>query len=109
MNRSMPAGAAEEAAAGVPDPRSRAAERYRGLGNLFVAILCFEMGLFLLAFPWSHYWSLNYFGWVSPEWREIWMNPYFRGAVSGLGLVNFYVALAEVFRMPRFRRPSAEE
>ncbi len=99
----MPAGAPRDAVAEVSAAGGQGmAERFRGLGNLFVAILCFEMGLFLLAFPWSHYWSLNYFGWVSPEWREIWMNPYFRGAVSGLGLVNFYVALAEVFRMPRF-------
>ncbi len=105
MNPSMPARASSNTAAGGA---ARPRERYRGLGNLFVAILCFEMGLFLLAFPWSHYWTLNYFGWMSPEWREIWMNPYFRGAVSGLGLVNFYVALAEIFRMPRFGRRAAE-
>jgi len=59
------------------------------------------MGLFLLTFPWSPYWPLNYFGWMSPEWREIWMNPYVRGSVSGLGLVNFYVSIAEIFQMQR--------
>ena len=68
------------------------------LGLLF-AILCFEMGIFLIAFPWSGYWARNFFAWLSPEWRELWMNPYFRGAVSGVGLLNLYLSLVEVFHL----------
>jgi hypothetical protein len=69
--------------------------------GLLVAILCFEMGVFLAAFPWSRYWSHNYFSWLSPAWREIWIDPHFRGAVTGLGVVNLYLALTEVFRLQR--------
>ena len=68
---------------------------------LFV-ILCFEIGVFLLAFPWSPYWDGNYFAWMSPEWRDLWISPFLRGAVSGIGLVNLYVSLLEVFRLRRF-------
>jgi hypothetical protein len=34
----------------------------------------------------------------SPKFRAIWMSPYFRGALSGLGLVNIYVGVAELGR-----------
>lgn len=68
------------------------------VGMLFV-ILCFEVGIFLIAYPWSHYWNSNYFSWLSPGWRELWVNPFFRGAVSGLGLVNLYLSVVEVFRL----------
>jgi hypothetical protein len=37
--------------------------------------------------------------------RTIWENAYFRGALSGLGLVNIYISLGEVFRL---RRPRAD-
>jgi len=72
---------------------------YYRLFGLLLALACFEIGLFLVAFPWSRYWDTNYFSWLSPEWHEIWLSPYLRGAVSGLGLVNLYVTLAEVFRL----------
>jgi hypothetical protein len=84
----------------VPMPTEQKASRwYDKLVGLLFAILCFEIGVFLLAFPWSRYWTVNYFAWLTPEWREIWMDPYFRGAVSGVGLVNLYVSLLEVFRL----------
>jgi hypothetical protein len=35
----------------------------------------------------------------------VWDSPYFRGALSGLGVVNIYISLAEVFR---FRRTPAD-
>jgi len=34
--------------------------------------------------------------------RDVWDSAYFRGAVSGLGLINIYIALAEI---ARFKRP----
>ena len=33
--------------------------------------------------------------------RDVWDSSYFRGALSGLGLVNIYISLAEVFRLRR--------
>jgi hypothetical protein len=67
-----------------------------------LAIFTFEIGLFLTIFPWVDIWSLNYFsGWL-PTLEHFWDDPYFRGAITGLGLVNIYLACAEVVRI--FRR-----
>lgn len=70
--------------------------------RLCFAIFTFEIGLFLTVFPWVDIWSVNFFsGWI-PALENIWDEPYFRGAITGLGLVNIYVACAEVLRV--FRR-----
>ncbi len=54
------------------------------------------MGLLLLLIPWSAFWDRNYFtqGW--PALHELLTSNYVRGAVSGLGVLNVYVALAEL-------------
>jgi hypothetical protein len=70
--------------------------------RICLAIFTFEIGLFLTIFPWVDIWSLNYFsGWL-PALENIWDEPYFRGAITGLGLVNIYLACSEVVRI--FRR-----
>ena len=69
--------------------------------RLFLAVfilLCFEIGLFLLMFPWSSAWDKNYFLVLIPLLREPFQSPYFRGAVSGLGLVNVLLGLGEAWR-----------
>jgi hypothetical protein len=85
-----------------PSGTRRSASRTPRLLRLCFAIFTFEIGLFLTVFPWVDIWSMNYFsGWI-PALENIWGDPYFRGAITGLGLVNIYVAFAEVFRL--FRR-----
>lgn len=64
-------------------------------------IFAFEVGLFLLIFPWLPLWDLNWVPLQSPALGELWMSPHFRGALSGVGLLNIYVALAELFRQLR--------
>ena len=46
----------------------------------------------------------NLFSALAPEWRQYWDNAYLRGAVSGLGVLNVYISLAEIFRLRRFSR-----
>jgi len=84
---------------GAPAPRSWA----QRLGTLLFVLVCFEVGAFLLLFPWMEYWDHNSIASLAPWMREIWDSAYFRGALSGLGLVNIYIALAEVFRRRRPR------
>ncbi|PYV45346.1 MAG: hypothetical protein DMG06_02760 [Acidobacteria bacterium] len=62
---------------------------------------CFELGVFLVIFPWSQYWENNLFLFYLPSIREFVLNNYFRGAVSGLGIVDIGLGLWEVmhFRM----------
>jgi hypothetical protein len=80
----------------------RRTSRTPRLLRLVFAIFTFEVGLFLVVFPWVDIWSLNYFSGWFPALENVWDEPYFRGAITGLGLVNIYVACAEVLRL--FRR-----
>ena len=75
------------------------------LGALLFILVCFEVGVFLLVFPWMDYWGSNWIAGVSPWVRATWVSAYFRGALSGVGLLNIYISLAEVFRL---RRPAAD-
>ena len=56
---------------------------------------CFELGLFLLIFPWSQYWDNNLFLNYAPFLREWVLSNYFRGAVSGLGIVDIGIGMFE--------------
>lgn len=38
---------------------------------------------------------------TTPLLRDLWQDPYFRGAVSGLGIVNIYLAIVEFSRILR--------
>lgn len=58
--------------------------------------LLLEVGLLLILIPWSAFWDHNYFADASPLVRGAITNNYVRGAVSGLGLLNVYAALAEL-------------
>ena len=95
---------------------------YEKATAVLFAIFCFEMGLFLVLFPWYGPWDVNHFAWLGPQssraiewahqWRGIWLSPYFRGAVSGLGVLNIWIAIQEAYRLRRFARPdesSADE
>jgi len=64
-------------------------------------VLCFELGAFLLVYPWMDGWDQNYFATLRPAWHDVWVNPWIRGAVSGLGTVNILIALIELFRYLR--------
>jgi hypothetical protein len=72
---------------------------------LFI-IFCLELGLFLLIYPWTMEWDTNRFATILilkfPRWNEYWQNAYVRGAVSGLGLIDLYISIGEIFRLRRF-------
>lgn len=86
-----------------PEPAPPPAFRwYHKIGAVLFAIFCFELGVFLLIFPWIDFWERNLFATWSPAAQQVWMNPFFRGAVSGLGLVNIFVSFIEVVRLRRF-------
>jgi hypothetical protein len=78
---------------------------YRWYHKFFAVMLataCLIIGIVLLLFPWTPYWENNYFVGLSPFLRHWWNNLYIRGAVSGIGVVNLYISLVEVFRLKRF-------
>jgi hypothetical protein len=94
---------AAPASYGTPVALGRRPARWynKALAILLVAF-CFEIGLFLVIFPWTPYWDTNYIGALIPQWHQFWNNLYLRGAVSGLGVVNLYIAVLELYRLRRF-------
>ncbi len=49
--------------------------------------------------PWSAFWERNYFVEWSAALKSLLTSNYMRGAISGLGLVNVWAALAELADM----------
>ena len=77
---------------------------YHKMSAVVFITFCLEMGLFLLIFPWTESWDSNYFSGLMPQMKNFWDNLYVRGAVSGLGVVNLYISLVEIYRLRRFAR-----
>ena len=92
-----------ELPASAVDPSPAPPVRWQGrLLTICFAIFAFEVGLFLVIFPWMDSWTLNYFQGVSPQIESLWDEASFRGLVTGLGFVNMYIALLQIARL--FRR-----
>lgn len=72
----------------------------RVLAILYI-IFCFEMGVFIIALPWIALWSQNYFVAHYPMVSVIAMNYFFRGAISGIGLADVWLAFYELWRLRR--------
>jgi hypothetical protein len=70
--------------------------------RVVVLLIWLEAGLVLILIPWSEIWEANYFLYQYPALGFFVKNAYVRGAISGLGIMNVFLAL-EAFR----RRTSA--
>jgi hypothetical protein len=93
----------EPSLAAAPDSARRTHTWQSRLLGICLAIFTFEIGLFLVIFPWmDDTWSINYMQTLLPALQNIWDDPYFRGALTGLGLVNIYISCLEMIRV--FRR-----
>jgi hypothetical protein len=65
--------------------------------RILLLLVWLELGLLLILIPWSSYWETNYFLDRFPILIPYLLNPYLRGAISGLGLIDGFLA-AEAFR-----------
>jgi len=81
---------------------------FHKLGVILFVIVCFEVGVFLLIFPWTQQWDGNSLSSLLPWLRDYWTSSYFRGALSGLGLLNIYISIGELMRLRRPRRPPVD-
>jgi len=79
---------------------------YQKLAAVLYAFFCFEIGVMLLLLPWLDLWDHNYFSTLAARWPELWMSPYLRGAVSGIGVVDIAIAFIELIHLRRFARRS---
>jgi len=56
--------------------------------------------------PWllPNVWETNYFFFQFPELKSVFLNAYFRGAVSGVGLLNILLAISEVIQREKTKQ-----
>ena len=64
--------------------------------RLLLVAFFFEIGFVLIVIPWSAFWDRNYFVQLAPVLGDVITNNFFRGAVSGLGVINIVAGLAEL-------------
>jgi hypothetical protein len=69
--------------------------------TILYIVICFEMGVFLFIFPWVSLWSKNFFVEHYPLVASIARNYFIRGAVSGVGLADIWLAFYELWRFRR--------
>jgi hypothetical protein len=55
------------------------------------------IGLVLIVAPWTSLWDSNWLLQPHPAMRDVLLNTFTRGAVSGLGLVNIMIAFHDAF------------
>ncbi len=63
---------------------------------------CFEVGIFLILYPWMRLWEQNSLLTHYPVLRAVLLNYFVRGAVSGLGLANLLLGISELARFQRY-------
>jgi hypothetical protein len=71
----------------------------RRLLTIIYIAFCSELGIFLFILPWASVWGKNYFTSHYPLLSGISHNYFLRGAVSGLGLADIWLAIYEIWRL----------
>ncbi len=61
-------------------------------------LFCLEVGIILTVLPWTRIWTENSLLLGHPQLREFVMKNFVRGLVSGLGLVDIWMGIAEAVR-----------
>ena len=74
-------------------PRTR---KYARILKFSYIVITWAFGVGLLTFPWSNLWDNNYLLYLYPQIRPVVANPFFKGAVLGLGIANIMIGLDEI-------------
>ena len=51
------------------------------------------LGLFIVALPWTHFWTDNHYLLLFPHLAMVLLNGAVRGVISGLGLLNVWIGI----------------
>ena len=65
-----------------------------------LVVVCCMMGAVLFYLPWTGIWEQNYFLSHFPSLMRILLHPSFRGAVSGLGILDIFLAIRMIGSSP---------
>lgn len=71
--------------------------------TILYILLCFEVGLLIFFFPWTPFWTRNFFVIHYPWLGAVARNDFFRGAVSGTGLADVWLGIYEIAQRRRAR------
>ena len=85
----------------MPPPRGKRDRWQLWRARLFLVefvFVCLVIGILLITAPWTPLWTTNSLLAGFPRVRELLMNDFVRGLISGLGLVDIGLAVAEVVR-----------
>jgi hypothetical protein len=103
MNQNgIPPAAQTEPAPAPPSDR----RWYHRAGAILFVMFCIELGAVLVMLPWSEFYDRNVLIYLRPGWTSFFLGYPFRGALSGIGCLNFLVAIYEIADW--FRRPAAK-
>jgi hypothetical protein len=89
----------------APPPR-RFDRWHKRVLSFCLVTFALEIGLFLTVYPWSGAWSLNFLPVRITALLDIWNSPALRAAISAIGLVDMWIALAEFWRLLQPKRPN---
>jgi hypothetical protein len=70
------------------------------LDRTLQVILAFATGATLLYLPWTDFWEQNFFLSHYPSLMRIVLHPSFRGAVSGVGVLDILLAVGWISPRP---------
>lgn len=88
-----------------PPPATKPSRSQLWMYRIWLAVFvlfCLELGIILIVGPWTRAWTENSLSTSYPAFHEFLMNGFVRGAVSGLGLVDFWIGIA---RAVSYREP----
>ena len=78
----------------MPPPKPTRSQVWMHRVWLVVFVLfCLEVGIVLMVGPWTRAWTDNSLAASFPRIHEFLTNSFVRGAVSGLGLVDFWIGI----------------
>lgn len=69
---------------------------HRRILGFCMVIFALEIGVFLAVFPWLANWNQSWVPVHAPRFAHLWVSPYFRAALTGLGLLNIWIASVEL-------------
>ena len=76
--------------------------------RVLIVLVLFELGILLVFLPWStQYWDHNFFLSRYPELIRYLLYPAVRGLISGLGILDVFVAINLLRRAPAPPAPPA--
>lgn len=66
------------------------------ISSALLVVTCCIMGAILFYLPWTGVWEQNYFLSHFPSLMRILLHPSVRGAVSGLGILDIFLAISMI-------------